>query len=173
MAGFCILYIQHLPQHSSDSAVTGPVEIGPIPMRATASTGGSKPRLYCHRFTQYVVHLCRRRHSCQRGMNAIALLCLLCSFSTRYHSHVSWVSSLVYGVTLPQVVLDGFLRLLIIFVASCWIFSNISVSALVLMIKAWLQYSKCGLTSAEYNFMMTSLSLEDTVCLMDHRTYVM
>jgi hypothetical protein len=28
------------------SAVTGPVEIGPIPMRATASTGGSKPRLY-------------------------------------------------------------------------------------------------------------------------------
>jgi hypothetical protein len=30
------------------SAVTGPVEIGPIPMRATASTGGSKPRLYCH-----------------------------------------------------------------------------------------------------------------------------
>jgi hypothetical protein len=29
-------------------AVTGPVEIGPIPMRATASTGVSKPRLYCH-----------------------------------------------------------------------------------------------------------------------------
>jgi hypothetical protein len=40
------LYIQHLPQHSSDSAVT--VEIGSIPMRDTASTGGSKPRLYCH-----------------------------------------------------------------------------------------------------------------------------
>jgi hypothetical protein len=30
------------------SAVTGPVEIGPIAMRATALTGGSKPRLYCH-----------------------------------------------------------------------------------------------------------------------------
>jgi predicted nucleic-acid-binding Zn-ribbon protein len=28
------------------SAVTGPVEIGPIPMGTTASTGGSKPRLY-------------------------------------------------------------------------------------------------------------------------------
>jgi hypothetical protein len=85
-----ILYIQSLPQHSSDSAVTGPVEIGPIPMRATASTGGSKPHLYCHRSTQYIVHLCRRCHSCQRDTNTIALLCLLCSFSTRYHSHVSW-----------------------------------------------------------------------------------
>jgi hypothetical protein len=72
------------------SAVTGPVEIGPIPMRATASTGGSKSRLYCHRSTQYIVHLCRRRHSCQRGTNTIALLCLLCSFSTRHPSHVSW-----------------------------------------------------------------------------------
>jgi hypothetical protein len=30
------------------SAVTGPVDIGPIPMRATALTGGSKPLLYCH-----------------------------------------------------------------------------------------------------------------------------
>jgi hypothetical protein len=39
----------------------------PIPMRATASTGGSKPRLYCHRSTQYIVHLCRRCHSCQRS----------------------------------------------------------------------------------------------------------
>jgi hypothetical protein len=85
-----ILYIQCLPQRSSDSAVTGPVEIGPIPMRTTASTGGSKPRLYCHRSTQYIVYLCRRRHSCQRGMNTIALLCLLCSFSTWYPSHVSW-----------------------------------------------------------------------------------
>jgi hypothetical protein len=63
------------------SAVTGPVEIGPIPMRATASTVGSKPRLYCHRSTQYIVHLCRRSHSCQRGTNTIALLCLLCSSS--------------------------------------------------------------------------------------------
>jgi hypothetical protein len=33
-----ILYIQRLPQHSPDSAVTGPVEIGPIPMRTTATT---------------------------------------------------------------------------------------------------------------------------------------
>jgi hypothetical protein len=49
-----------------------------IPYRATATTGGSKPRLYCHRSTQYIVHLYRRRHSCQRGMNTIALLCLLC-----------------------------------------------------------------------------------------------
>jgi hypothetical protein len=73
-----ILYIQRLPQRSPDSAVTGPVEIGPIPMRATASTGGSKPRLS----TQYIMHLCRRRHSCQRGTNTIALLCLLCQFST-------------------------------------------------------------------------------------------
>jgi hypothetical protein len=72
------------------SAVTGPVEIGLIHMRATASTGGSKPRLYCHRSTQYIVHLCMRRCSCQRGTNTIALLCLLCSFSTRYPSHVSW-----------------------------------------------------------------------------------
>jgi hypothetical protein len=69
-----ILYIQRSP----DSAVTGPVEMGPIPMRATASTGGSKPRLYCHRSTQYIVRLCRWRHSCQRGTNTIALLCLLC-----------------------------------------------------------------------------------------------
>jgi hypothetical protein len=29
-----ILQIQRLPQRSTDSAVTGPVEIGPIPMRA-------------------------------------------------------------------------------------------------------------------------------------------
>jgi hypothetical protein len=28
----CILYMQSLPQRSSDSAVTGPVEIGPIPI---------------------------------------------------------------------------------------------------------------------------------------------
>jgi hypothetical protein len=42
-----ILYIQRLPQSSSDPAVTGPVEMGLIPMRATASTGGSKLRLYC------------------------------------------------------------------------------------------------------------------------------
>jgi hypothetical protein len=32
------------------------VETSPIPMRATASTGGSKPLLYCHRSTQYIVH---------------------------------------------------------------------------------------------------------------------
>jgi hypothetical protein len=33
------------------------VEISsPIPMRAAASTGGSKPRLYCHRSTQYIMH---------------------------------------------------------------------------------------------------------------------
>jgi hypothetical protein len=71
-----ILHIQRLPQRSSDSAVTGPVEMGPIPTRAT---------------TQYIVHLCRRRHSCQRGTNTIALLCLLCQFSTRCPSHVvSW-----------------------------------------------------------------------------------
>jgi hypothetical protein len=38
------------------------VEIGPIPMRAAASTGGSKPHLNCHRSTQYIVHLCRRHH---------------------------------------------------------------------------------------------------------------
>jgi hypothetical protein len=31
-------------------------EMSPIPTRATASTGGSKPRLYCHRSTQYIVH---------------------------------------------------------------------------------------------------------------------
>jgi hypothetical protein len=60
-----------------------PVEI--IPMRA--SSRSSKPRFYCHRSTQYIVHLCRRRHSCQRGTNTIALLC---SSSTRYPSHVSW-----------------------------------------------------------------------------------
>jgi hypothetical protein len=64
------------------SAVSGPVEIGPIPMRATASTEGSKPRrLYCHRSTQSIHCAFRRRHSCQRGTNTIALLCLLCSFS--------------------------------------------------------------------------------------------
>jgi hypothetical protein len=74
-----------------------PLEIGPIPMRTTASTGGSiKPRLYCYRSTQYIVHLCRRRHSCQRGTNTIALLCLVCSFSTQYPSHVSWGLSVVW-----------------------------------------------------------------------------
>jgi hypothetical protein len=31
----------------------------------------SKPRLYCHRSTQYIVHLCRSRHSCQRGTNTV------------------------------------------------------------------------------------------------------
>jgi hypothetical protein len=54
------------------------VEMRSIRTRATASTGGSKPRLYCHRSTQYIVHLCRRRHSCQRGTHTIALLCLVC-----------------------------------------------------------------------------------------------
>jgi hypothetical protein len=44
----CRPTLQRVPQHSPDSAVTGPVEISPIPMRTTASTGGSKPRLYCH-----------------------------------------------------------------------------------------------------------------------------
>jgi hypothetical protein len=41
----------------------------PISMGATASTGGCKPR----RSAQYIVHLCRRRHSYQRGTNTIAL----------------------------------------------------------------------------------------------------
>jgi hypothetical protein len=36
----------HHPAHTAPStAVTGPVEMGPIHMRATASSGGSKPRL--------------------------------------------------------------------------------------------------------------------------------
>jgi hypothetical protein len=105
-----ILYIQRFPQRSPDSAVTGPVEIGPIPMRTTASTGGSIPRLYCHRSTQYIVHLCRRRHSCQRGTNTIALLCLLCSSSTPHNIPAMYpgVSLEFDGVTLPQVVLDAF-----------------------------------------------------------------
>jgi hypothetical protein len=41
------MYIQRLPQRSPDSAVTGPVEMGTIPMRATASTEGSKPVTVC------------------------------------------------------------------------------------------------------------------------------
>jgi hypothetical protein len=64
------------------------VETSPIPTRATASTGDSKPRLYCHRCTQYIVHLCRRRHSCQRGTNTIALLCLLCLLRISSYSSV-------------------------------------------------------------------------------------
>jgi hypothetical protein len=32
------------------------VESRPVLLLAAASTGGSKPRLYCHRSTQYIVH---------------------------------------------------------------------------------------------------------------------
>jgi hypothetical protein len=41
---------------SSPNSPDTAVEMSPIPMRATASTGGSKPRLHCHRSTQYIVH---------------------------------------------------------------------------------------------------------------------
>jgi hypothetical protein len=41
---------------SSPSSPDTAVEMSPIPMRGTASTGGSKPRLYCHRSTQYILH---------------------------------------------------------------------------------------------------------------------
>jgi hypothetical protein len=56
------------------------VEMSPIPMWATASTGGSKPCLFCHRSTQYIVHCVGDAilASVVRGTNtSIALLCLL------------------------------------------------------------------------------------------------
>jgi hypothetical protein len=52
------------------------VEMSPIPMRAAASTRGNKPRLYCHRSTQYIVH-------CVGDASSIV-------FSTHCLAHVTW-----------------------------------------------------------------------------------